>query len=129
MINNRIVHLICRIRNSLNRDGFIISTKDIHYSKEILDLLAKLGTLGLVKYQPTSSSWYLTTSTITQSFLLGNIRHLSSSSRRIFRPWFDIKEGEIIRTSKGYLTREEANKYRIGGELILKYYLNNINIT
>lgn len=127
MINNRIIHLICRIRNSLNRDGFIISTFDTQFSTEILDLLAKLGSLGLVKYLPLSSSWYLTGSSLSQSFLLGHIRHISTSGRRIYRPWYLIKEGEIIRSSKGYLTREEAFKFRIGGELILKYSLNNIH--
>lgn len=54
MINNRIINLICRIRNS--KDGFIISNKEIRQSNEIIELLAKLGELGYVKYSQETSS-------------------------------------------------------------------------
>jgi hypothetical protein len=77
MINNRIINLICRIRNS--KDGYIISNKEIRQSNEIIDLLAKLGELGYIRYSQQTLSWYKNPG----CFL--DIRHLSSSGRRLYR--------------------------------------------
>lgn len=123
MINNRITDLICRIRNSLlnNRDGFIISNKAIEKSKESIELLSKLGSMGIITYNPELGSWYLRNYPESNKFILGDIYAISTSGRRIYRQWSDIREGELVRSSSGFLTWEEAWKERKGGELILKY--------
>ena len=125
MINNRISDLITRIRNTINstQNGWIIKNKEIKNSKEILSLLAKLASLGYIKYH--NNAWYLRTHPNTNVPTLKEVHNRSLSSKRIYRKYTDIKEDEIVRTTSGYLTGYEAKKERKGGEIMMK--IDNMN--
>jgi ribosomal protein S8 len=117
MINNKITNLISRIRQAILNpkfDGYIISIKEIHHSKEILDLCSRLSHAGFLNYKPISNSWYLAPNSLL------NIEILSKSGKRIYKSYSEIQENEIVRTSKGFRLGYQARKEQIGGELILK---------
>ena len=117
MINNKITNLISRIRQAILNpkfDGYIISIKEIHNSKEILDLCLRLSHAGFLYYKPISNSWYLAPNSLL------NIEILSKSGKRIYKSYSEIQENEIVRTSKGFRLGYQARKEQIGGELILK---------
>lgn len=120
MINNRISDIISRIRNTIKstKNGLIYNQKDSFNSKEILEILAKLGELGFIKYE--KGNWYLNTHKNTNIPILENIKGRSTSGKRMYRGNNFIKENEIVRTSKGILIGYEARKEKRGGEILMK---------
>lgn len=112
MINHWISNLISRIRNTIPSSGLIIHQKDVYHSKEILNLLAKLGELGYVQFNTLTQTWTWISSS--------SIKAISTPGKRIFRKSHKLAANEIVRTSAGYKTGIEAGKERKGGELILK---------
>lgn len=120
MINHRISNLICRIRTAIlsKKDGLIIYHSHIFNSKEILDLLSSLASNGFIYYSPLSKAWYLNNSPLPH---LSNIQVRSKSGKRIYKGYKELKENEIVRSSSGVWTANQAKKKRIGGELLLKF--------
>ena len=121
MINNRISNILSRIRNTISstHNGWIIDQRDLYNSKEVLDLLAKLGELGYVRF--VNGSWYLNTLPHSNFPILADIKGRSKSGKRMYRNSKNAgKENEIVRTSSGYLTGTEARFNKKGGEIILK---------
>ena len=127
MINHRISNLISRIRTAIiaNKDGFIITHKELYNSKELLELLSFLAYGGYIYFSPLTQSWYLKSSPENFSFLLSNIKVCSTPGKRIFRGYKSLALFDLIRSSSGFRWGYEARKERKGGEKILKIERGN----
>lgn len=124
MINHRISNIISRIRlaTASSKDGFIIKHSDLYKSKELLDILTFLASNGYINYSPVTTSWYLNFAPDSLTPILSNIKGRSTPGKRIYRGYNEIREDEVVRTSKGIKWGNEARNQRKGGELLLKIY-------
>ncbi len=129
MINNRISNLLSRIRNTLrsSHNGWIIDQRSLYNSKELLGLLAKLGELGYVRYEQGEGkgegNWYLISKPNSTIPILGDIKGISKSGKRIYRSAKEIRENELVRSSFGFFSGSDFPKK--GGELLLNLSRGN----
>jgi len=109
---------------------------DVKYSKfavSILDVLKKEGFISNYKVmndEKTSKQFVRITLKYTKDRtpVFSGFKRLSKPSRRIYRGWNEfprIKNAlgiDIVSTSKGVMSGDEAKKNRIGGEVICQVW-------
>lgn len=125
-----IADMITRIRNAAAVRALsarVVFSKLIH---DIAAVLQREGWVGEITRQGKKGNGVL--EVVLQyaggAPVIGGIRRISKSSRRIYRGWRElrpVRQGygmAILSTPQGLLTDREARKRKIGGEILLEIW-------
>lgn len=109
------------IQSSYSIDKY--STIVMSYNIELISLLSKLKTLGILSYNIHSHTVVIHLNILSYSKIVVH----SKPSRRIYKSYESVWTNNlgygisILRTSQGFLTSQEAQEKRIGGELLFTF--------
>lgn len=125
MHTDPISDLLTRIRNASKADHTVCSVPHSKIKESILKIL--LDKKFIVKYEKTEEQFPELIITLDETKPL-NLKRISKPGQRIYEGKANMKlirSGtgiQIVSTSKGLMTSDEARKSKIGGELICEIY-------
>jgi len=128
-----ISNMLAQIHNASMRLKDKVDVKYSKFAVSILDVLKKEGFISNYKVmndEKTSKQFVRITLKYTKDRtpVFSGFKRLSKPSRRIYRGWNEfprIKNAlgiDIVSTSKGVMSGDEAKKNRIGGEVICQVW-------